>query len=533
MEDEDKVCPHCKSEEILSNKPTELLPGHVLKDRFLIGKTSDAGGLGIVYVAFDLQLKRKIAIKEFFPTKIAGRSPENKADVTVDDSGKKEYDYRMKRFLEEARTMARFGVHPNVINVHEFFEANNTAYIVMDYLDGSSVASYLKKNKMIETGLAIFIIKEVCKAVKTLHAQGVIHRDIAPDNIFLCNGEEFKVKLLDLGSSSSANPNMNDSRDFVVKSGYSPLEQYPNQGENAVIDTRSDIYALGSTLYHMVTGVKPDSSKNRTEIDKVKMAHIVNPSLTPEFGEFIYRAMSMKRENRYKDINEFIGALDSIKKYTRPEKKTKKSSQGNKKVLGGVIAGVAALALIGGTVYLVSTMGKNSKKPSVKPAAGVKITHATHTPTPSPTPSPTPTPTPAPTSTPTPSPTPTDVPGSVDVSTCVIDEGWWDYDGTMPSDGVYTIDTAVIAYSIQVSDANACPLTFSYYYAGNGDSYDYDNQTFMYGDTISPRTYNNGIFYDIDYTAESFEPGYYGLLIVNEEFNYRSEIICQVVESAE
>ncbi|MBQ5474525.1 MAG: serine/threonine protein kinase, partial [Lachnospiraceae bacterium] len=164
-----------------------------------------------------------------------------------------EFSYRKERFLAEARPMAKFGDHRSIPNVFEFFEENNTAYIVMECLTGVPLNEYAKQNNNnIDPDFAIMIANEVGNALKSLHAEKIIHRDVAPDNIFICSGKELKIKLMDLGAAKLTDAT-DDVIDIILKPGYSPPEQYNNEKN---IGPWTDIYALGATLYAMITGIK-------------------------------------------------------------------------------------------------------------------------------------------------------------------------------------------------------------------------------------------------------------------------------------
>ena len=260
FDDSFSVCPNCGR--VYSNKPEEpihLFPGTMLAGRYILGRAVGAGGFGIVYRAWDTKLETIVAVKEFFVSRLMTRAVGVK-DVIVSNKSKVEYEYRKERFLAEARNMAKFGTHRSIPNVFEFFEENSTAYIVMELLEGSALGDYLKEHgNKIDVGFALLIANEVGKALKSLHKQKIIHRDVAPDNIYICTGKEIRIKLMDLGAAKLAD-STDDVIDIILKPGYSPAEQYDNSKN---IGPWTDIYALGATLYFMLTGVKPDESTNR------------------------------------------------------------------------------------------------------------------------------------------------------------------------------------------------------------------------------------------------------------------------------
>ena len=215
--DEFEVCPYCGT--IKNSKPEEpvyLSPGTMLVGRYLLGYAIGAGGFGIIYRAWDTKLETIVAVKEFFANRLMTRAV-GTTEVIVNKKASQEFEYRKDRFMAEAKTMAKFGNHRNIPNVFESFEANGTAYIVMELLVGQGLNEYLQQNgNIVDRDFAIHIANEVGKALLSLHEAGIIHRDVAPDNIFIC--DDMRVKLLDLGAAKLAN-NTDDVIDIILKPG--------------------------------------------------------------------------------------------------------------------------------------------------------------------------------------------------------------------------------------------------------------------------------------------------------------------------
>lgn len=343
--DEFTVCPYCGA--VASSHPKEpiyLYPGSVLADRYMIGEAIGQGGFGIIYRAWDLKLETIVAIKEFYVSKLVTRA-EGIPDLIVSRKAQEEFVYRKKRFLAEARTMAKFGKHKNIPNVFEFFEANNTAYIVMELLEGVALNDYLAQvGGKLDTDFAIMIAEEVGKALISMHQERIIHRDVAPDNIFICGGKDIKIKLLDLGAAKLSDET-DEYIDIILKPGYSPVEQYDNTKN---IGPWSDIYALGATLYSMVTGVKPDESTNRKQEDSVIPPYELNPNVSQELSNAIMRAMALERHLRFKNVEEFIKAIHGeIKVRTVEEEKKKRKTRR----FSSVIAASLVVAITAGVLF--------------------------------------------------------------------------------------------------------------------------------------------------------------------------------------
>lgn len=345
--DEFDVCPFCG--EIRRTDPSEpvyLKPGTMLADRYLIGYDVNAGGFGIVYRAWDTKLETIVAIKEFFANRLMTRAA-GETQIIVNKKAYQEFEYRKKRFLAEARTMAKFGKHRNIPNVFESFEENGTAYIVMELLTGQALNEYLQENRnAVDHDFAIHVATEVGKALISMHDMGIVHRDVAPDNIFIC--EDTRVLLLDLGAAKLAD-DTDTVIDIILKPGYSPVEQYDN---TASIGNWTDIYALGATLYVMLTGIKPDEATNRKIHDSLTPPRDIDPDIPENLSNAILKAMAVDRHMRFKNVDDFLKAINGEKKII-PLKKEKRRRAG-KRIIGIVAAALVVLLVSGAVVHIYS-----------------------------------------------------------------------------------------------------------------------------------------------------------------------------------
>ena len=327
FDDEYEICPYCGQEINAGPKtPIQLTPGTVLANRYLIGFAVGSGGFGIIYKAYDLKLETIVAVKEFFSSSVLMTRAAGAKQIIVNKKRADEFEYRKKRFLAEARIMAQFGAHNSIPNVIEYFEENNTAYIVMELLEGVNLNKLMKdSSEKLSLERVLHITNEIGNALISLHEKNIIHRDVAPDNVFICSGDEGKVKLLDLGSAKLTDES-DDVIDIILKPGYSPVEQYDNTNGVGVY---SDIYALGATVYYMLTGIKPDESTNRKIEDKLVAPHEIDSNIPINVSNAVMRAMAIDKHMRFKSVNEFLLAIGGQKKVlsVEDEKKEKKEKK--------------------------------------------------------------------------------------------------------------------------------------------------------------------------------------------------------------
>ena len=321
-EDHIGVCPFCGKPEITEpNEPIQLIPGTVLAERYIVGTAVGAGGFGIVYKAYDTKLEAIVAVKEFFVTRIVTRA-QGESEVIVSKKTRPEFEYRKERFLAEARNMAKFGSHRSIPNVFEYFEENGTAYIIMELLQGTPLNDYMyDNNNQVDIEFGLFVANEVGNALISLHKEGIIHRDVAPDNIFLCSGMDIRVKLMDLGAAKLTDT-VDDVKDIILKPGYSPTEQYDNCDN---IGPWTDIYALGATLYILLTGIKPDESTNRKVQDEVVPPHEINPEVSVNLSNAVMKAMAIEQHMRFRTVDEFLEAINGERKVLSLEAEKRKN----------------------------------------------------------------------------------------------------------------------------------------------------------------------------------------------------------------
>ena len=299
------VCPSCGFNENSERAYLAVPIGTILDGRYLIGKVLGVGGFGITYLGYDLTLDYKVAVKEYMPSGYATRA-EDKYTLTVTSSSQqKAYDEGLDKFLSEARTLAKFHDTTNIVSVQDFFKENNTAYFVMEYVDGESLKDYLDRNGgRISYADASKILIPIMRALSKVHEQGLIHRDISPDNISITSSGQ--PKLLDFGAARSAYGE-NKSVSVILKHGLAPIEQYSNHGN---MGPWTDVYAMGATMYRSITGILPPESIERIHADSIRTPSSMGIAIPPYAEMALMKALAVNPESRFPNIEQFIAALN-------------------------------------------------------------------------------------------------------------------------------------------------------------------------------------------------------------------------------
>ena len=282
-----------------------LRKGTRLIGRYIIEGVLGQGGFGITYLGIDELHEKKVAIKEFFPQGIVTRNIEYQDTVTVTFVGEKDnYEKGKERFLKEARTMAKFSKDEGIVKALDFFEINNTAYIVMEYLEGITLKQYLRENQRIAPEDLIELLVPLIESLDEIHSQGMIHRDISPDNIMVL--PDGRIKLMDFGAARDYTEFGEKSLSIVLKPGYAPPEQYQTHG---VQGPWTDIYALCATMYKCITGENPPDAIERVMDDHLKKISAFGIPVLPQIEEAIIKGMSVAANDRYQNVGDFCEDL--------------------------------------------------------------------------------------------------------------------------------------------------------------------------------------------------------------------------------
>ena len=338
-------CPHCgfDLEENERKFPVALRAGTVLNGRYIVGRVLGQGGFGITYLALDTQLNAKVAIKEFMPGEIATR--QGTTVSVMMDTKSEEFAYGAERFQEEARTLAKFIGNPNIAAVTSYFDENDTSYFVMDYIEGISFKTYIANHGgkiSVEETLNVMI--PVLRALTAVHAEGFIHRDVTPDNIYIT--KDGMVKLLDFGSARYSIGDKSKSLDVILKVGYAPKEQYIRRSRQGPF---TDVYSCAACFYAAITGFLPPESLERLDSDTLIPISQCGIEIPEYLDKAILKGLAVQPEDRFQNAAEFLEAIESQQVVEVPAPggaAAPAPAPEKKKVKPALIAGIAAAAVV-------------------------------------------------------------------------------------------------------------------------------------------------------------------------------------------
>ena len=302
----------------------------MLQKRYRINSVLGQGGFGITYSGWDVTLNIPVAIKEYYPSGIVTRNATfgKTTQVVPISSAKYGIQFRdgIDRVLDEARRMAKFRNTPGIVGICDFFEANSTAYIVMEYIDGCTIDEYCKNNRMDNITLFNMLVP-VMDALQVLHNEGIIHRDISPDNIMVDKHGNFK--LLDFGAARGYSEESLTTMSVILKKNYAPEEQFRTKGNQG---PWTDVYALGAAIYELITGQTPPPSIDRLVEDEIIDIRELAPSLTKGQAAAIMIALAVRQKDRWQSVDEFKNALLHSAGVVSPKPSEASHSNDSKKI---------------------------------------------------------------------------------------------------------------------------------------------------------------------------------------------------------
>ena len=312
-------CPNCGFDVTKYRKPRNSLPLYeIVNGKYLIGRVIGIGGFGITYIAWDFYQAKRVCVKEYFPREIAvrnlgGHTYSEQISVSLHcstetytqhlDKIQSAYRKGLEAYIKEAENLSRYYLLPGIVSIRDFFYGNNTAYIVMEYIDGIDMKRYAKfRGGRLLPDEVFVLLKDVLKALNTVHGDNIIHRDISPDNIMLTRN--LKAVLIDFGASRDYGNTRNAP--ILLKHGYAPVEQYKR---DEVQGPWTDVYSMCASIYYLLTGVRIPASIERQKHDTVQKLQMMGVPISEEQDLAIRKGMSIEPGQRYQSIAELYRDL--------------------------------------------------------------------------------------------------------------------------------------------------------------------------------------------------------------------------------
>ncbi len=366
----ESVCPACgfDPDKYTSDSDYALPLMTILHGRYLVGKHLGAGGFGVTYIGYDTTLEVPVAIKEFFMRGSMFRDSTVSTLVTLSQTNKNEQqvvESSYRKFRKEALTLARLNQLPGIVHVHDCFEENNTMYIVMDYLSGQTLKSYVKnKGSQLTWEETLELVKPVIKSLGKLHDQDILHRDISPDNMMF--GADGNLSLIDFGGVKEEYVENGDQRSSLalMKPGYSPIEQMSVSGKQG---PWTDGYAMAATIYFCLCGNAPIDALSRVNGEELIDITTLNKSVTKVEAEVLEKALSLKAADRFPNMESLLSALENASagktlKSNQPKTDIPVTKAEKKSSKIGLVAALAAAVIVGGagSHFLFSGNGNSS-----------------------------------------------------------------------------------------------------------------------------------------------------------------------------
>ena len=356
LEKSDETCPHCGFN-IMRYEEAEfaLRPGTILHGRYVVGKVLGKGGFGITYIGYDMSLDIRVAIKEYYPEGFVGRDARQSAKLSwySTRTGVQNVIKSRESLIKEARNMAKIDTFPTLVRVRDVLVANETAYLVMDYVEGETLKNLVVKNGTFSYEKVCECLFPIMEDLSKIHEKGIIHRDISPDNIMReVNGQ---MRLLDLGAakdlyrsngaSGKGDEQVPASTQMVLKRGFSPMEQYRTHGG---IGPWTDVYAMTATIYYLMSGrVLPTPMDRLDKEQEDAVQSMIDQFVMPQKAkEGMKKGLAILKDDRIKNMKELQEYFSS--KNPKPEPKPKPQKR---KTLPVLLLGLMGVVVAVGVVF--------------------------------------------------------------------------------------------------------------------------------------------------------------------------------------
>ena len=364
LEKPDEICPHCGFN-IMRYEEAEfaLRPGTILHGRYVVGKVLGKGGFGITYIGYDMSLDIRVAIKEYYPEGFVGRDARQSAKLSwySTRTGVQNVIKSRESLIKEARNMAKIDTFPTLVRVRDVLVANETAYLVMDYVEGETLKNLVMKNGTFSYEKVCECLFPIMEDLSKIHEKGIIHRDISPDNIM--REVDGQMRLLDLGAakdlyrsngtSGKGDEQVPASTQMVLKRGFSPMEQYRTHGG---IGPWTDVYAMTATIYYLMSGRVPPTPMDRLDKEQEDAVQsVIDQLVMPQKAkEGMKKGLAILKDNRIKNMKElqeyFSSKNSKLRLKPKPEPEVETKSQ-KRKILPVLLLGLLGVVVVVGVVF--------------------------------------------------------------------------------------------------------------------------------------------------------------------------------------
>ena len=306
-------CPSCGFDPSSVRKYEGVIqPGiQIGNSRYTVGRVLGRGGFGITYKAKNNATGRIVAVKEYMPSEYSSRPSGSLTVIPYDnEKSRRIFKHGKEKFIDEAKTLVQLRNNPIVVDILDYFEENNTAYLVMQFLDGKDLRTIARNSAggRIDPEFATECFVTVASCLAEVHKLNILHRDISPENMIVSPDKKI-ITLIDFGAARSFVSSQNKGMSILLKVGYAPPEQYNSKGNQG---PWSDVYALCATYYNIVSGKAPTDSMFRYRGQHMPTLDEMGCNVYPGMSAIIDKGMSLDVKDRYKDFMELLNAVSKV-----------------------------------------------------------------------------------------------------------------------------------------------------------------------------------------------------------------------------
>ena len=353
LEFPDAPCPHCGYDgRATPFDRNHLPPGTVLQNRYVLGRALGLGSFGNTYIGWDTQAQMRVTVKEFLPGAVACHRADTPTVQFYSAQGRALFEKGMRLFCEETATLRGIENAECINPILDVVEENGTAYTVAQYWSGQTLKAYLAEYRAMSFDDAMAIMAPVLRTLDTVHQNGLLHRDISPDNLFLCSSGEVRILDFGLAQFDLAQENT-DSLSVLFKPGFAPPEQY---ARHILTGPWTDVFGAAATLYKMITGIAPPDVPQRQREDTLLPPHDLECDIPDSAEKALLRALSLRPEDRYATADAFLRALES-------DAQTTTSETPKKRTLRILLPVLCVLLLLGVVTGIAIRFSRRDPKP--------------------------------------------------------------------------------------------------------------------------------------------------------------------------